>query len=87
MREILAVGRAHGVALGEDDVRDAVALLESAPPEGTTSMQRDLASGRPSEVDAQIGAVVRLAREAGIAAPYHAMVLRRLEPRRAVPRT
>jgi 2-dehydropantoate 2-reductase len=87
LREILAVGRAHGVALGEDDVRDAVALLESAPPEGTTSMQRDLASGRPSEVDAQIGAVVRLAREVGIAAPYHAMVLRRLEPRRAVPRT
>jgi 2-dehydropantoate 2-reductase len=35
--------------------------------------------GRPAEVDAQIGAVVRLARAAGVPTPYHAAVLRGLE--------
>ena len=75
MREIVEVGRAHGVALGEQDVRDALALLDGAPAEGTTSMQRDLAAGRQAEVDAQIGAVVRLARAAGVPTPYHAAVL------------
>jgi 2-dehydropantoate 2-reductase len=85
MQEIVLVGRAHGVRLGDDDVRDAMVLMDAAPPEGTTSMQRDLAAGRPAEVEAQIGAVVRLARDAGVAAPYHAGVLRRLESGRAVP--
>jgi 2-dehydropantoate 2-reductase len=85
MGEIVAVGRAHGIALGENDVREAVALMDAAPPEGTTSMQRDLAAGRPAEVDAQIGAVVRLAGEAGVPVPYHALVLRGLGPGPAVP--
>ena len=85
MREIVAVGQAHGVGLAEGDVRDAVVLLDGAPAEGTTSLQRDLAAGRPAEVDAQIGAVVRLARAAGVPAPYHARVLRELQPRLAAP--
>jgi 2-dehydropantoate 2-reductase len=79
MQEIVQVGRAEGVALGESDVRDALALLDGAPADGTTSLQRDLAAGRPAEVDAQIGAVVRLARAAGVPTPYHAAVLRGLE--------
>jgi 2-dehydropantoate 2-reductase len=86
MREIVAVAQAHGVALAEGDIRDAVALLDAAPAGGTTSMQRDLASGRPAEVDAQVGAVVRLAKAASVAAPYHTRVLRRLEPGLAAPR-
>jgi 2-dehydropantoate 2-reductase len=85
MHEIVLVGRAHGVGLGEDDVRDAMGLIDAAPSEGTTSMQRDLAAGRPAEVDAQIGAVVRLAREGRVAASYHAGVLQRLESGRAAP--
>ena len=32
-------------------------------------MQRDMAAGRPSELDALVGAVPRLGREAGIATP------------------
>jgi len=85
MGEIVAVARANGVALEEKDIRDAVVLIEMAPAEGTTSMQRDLAAGRPAEVDAQIGAVVRLARTAGVAVPYHARVYQGLQPGMAAP--
>ena len=85
MREIVTVAQANGVGLAERDVREAVAIVDGAPAEGTTSMQRDLAARRPAEVDAQIGAVVRLARAAGVAAPYHAQVLRGLEPGVAAP--
>jgi 2-dehydropantoate 2-reductase len=80
LREIVAVARATEVALDENDVRDALVVIDMAPAEGTTSMQRDLAAGRPAEVDAQIGAVVRLARAAGVAVPYHAGVLQGLQP-------
>jgi 2-dehydropantoate 2-reductase len=79
MGEIQAVGRALGVALSDDDVRDAVTVLEGAPAQGTTSMQRDLAVGRASERDAQIGAVVRFGQELGVAVPYHAGVLEHLQ--------
>jgi 2-dehydropantoate 2-reductase len=78
MEEIRAVGRAQGVSLTDDDIRDAMQVLEGAPPQGTTSMQRDLVAGRPSELDAQIGAVVRLGQELGVPVPYHAGVLRSL---------
>ena len=40
-----------------------MAQLDSALPEATASMQRDVMAGRPSELDAQIGAVVRLGQE------------------------
>jgi 2-dehydropantoate 2-reductase len=80
MWEIVAVALAHEVALGADDVGDTLAFLGAAPPEGTTSMQRDLAAGRRSELDAQVGAVVRLARARGVEVPYHAAVLRALQP-------
>ena len=83
MGEIRAVARAQGVSLTDGDVRDALEVLEGAPAQGTTSMQRDLAAGRPSELDAQIGAVVRLGRTLGVATPYHAGVLRALLARGA----
>jgi len=79
MGEIVGVALARGVALGEDDVGDTLAFLDAAPPEATTSMQRDLAAGRASELDAQVGAVVRLAREHGVEVPYHTAVLRALQ--------
>jgi 2-dehydropantoate 2-reductase len=83
MGEIQAVARAQGVLLTEDDVGDAVRVLEGAPAHGTTSMQRDLAAGRPSELDAQIGAVVRFGRALGVPVPCHAAILSDLESRPA----
>ncbi len=79
MGEIRAVGRALGVSLTDDDVRDALSVLQGAPPKGTTSMQRDLAAGRSSELDAQIGAVVRFGQALGVAVPYHAGVFEILQ--------
>jgi 2-dehydropantoate 2-reductase len=37
-------------------------------------MQRDLGAGRPSELGEQTGAVLRLAREAGVPVPVHAVL-------------
>jgi 2-dehydropantoate 2-reductase len=71
MREILAVGRAREVALSDAAVEKAMALVDSLDPSGTTSLQRDLADGKPSELEAWNGAVVRLGREACVATPTH----------------
>lgn len=71
MREILDVGRARRVALAEGAVSRALAFVDTQEPDGTTSMQRDILAGRPSELDAWNGAVVRMGREAGVPTPLH----------------
>jgi 2-dehydropantoate 2-reductase len=80
LEELAAVARARGVALAPDAVARTLALLDGVPPEGTASMQRDLGAGRPSELEDQVGAVVRLAREAGTGVPVHEVILAALLP-------
>jgi 2-dehydropantoate 2-reductase len=86
MEELVATGRARGVALPDDAIARAFAILDGVPPEGTASMQRDLAAGRPSELDDQVGAVVRLARDAGVPVPAHAFLYATLRPMDAAAR-
>jgi 2-dehydropantoate 2-reductase len=78
MAEVAAVAAAHGVALPADVVAETLAFTDSLPAEGTASMQRDITAGRPSELEAQSGAVVRLGRERGVATPVHDFLYRAL---------
>jgi len=71
MREILAVARARRVPMKESIVADTLAFVDSLAPDGTTSLQRDIVDGKPSELEAWNGAVVRLGRESGVATPLH----------------
>jgi 2-dehydropantoate 2-reductase len=80
MREVLAVARAHGVGLPVDAVEETLAFTDSLPAEGTTSMQRDIIAGRPSELESQSGAVVRLGKEKGVGTPVHDSIYRILLP-------
>jgi len=80
MEEVVAVARARGVAIAPDAVARTLAFVDGVPAEATASMQRDLAAGRPSELDDQPGAIVRAARAAGVAAPLHEALLGALRP-------
>ncbi|HEU0304991.1 MAG TPA: 2-dehydropantoate 2-reductase [Gaiellaceae bacterium] len=44
-------------------------IIETLPPELTTSTARDVAAGRPSEMDAIVGAVTRAGRRLGVPTP------------------
>jgi 2-dehydropantoate 2-reductase len=80
LEEIHAVAAGHGVALAADVVERTLDFVDGLPEEGTTSMQRDIVQGHPSELDAQIGAVVRLGRRAGVDVPLHRFILAALLP-------
>jgi 2-dehydropantoate 2-reductase len=86
MREVEAVARVRGVGLAPDVVERTLAFVDRLPEEATASMQRDLLDGRPSELEAQNGAVVRLGREAGVPTPVHAMLYAALKPREMLAR-
>ena len=80
MREILCVARGRGIRLDDDIVGRTMAFVDTLPPDGTTSMQRDIIAGRPSELEAWNGAVVRLGKEVGVDAPLHDFLYRSLLP-------
>jgi 2-dehydropantoate 2-reductase len=74
MQEVRAVARARKIALADTVVADTMDFVDSLPAAATTSLQRDVADGKPSELEAWSGAVVRLGREAGVATPMHELV-------------
>lgn len=84
--EIAALATARSVAVPEGIVAAMLNTLDGLPPEGTASMQRDILEGRPSELEAQNGAVVRLAAESGVPVPvnrflYHALLPQEMRAR------
>ncbi|MCG6888290.1 MAG: 2-dehydropantoate 2-reductase [Gammaproteobacteria bacterium] len=82
--EIYRLGHARGIPMPDDSIARTMATLEGIPANSTTTMQRDLVRGRPSELDALNGAVVRLAYEVGLDMPLNRFIvygLRSLELR------
>ena len=74
LREIVTLARARGVELGDDAVAKTLARYDAMTPESTASMQRDIIDGRRSELEGQLGAIVRLARESGVAVPVTSFI-------------
>lgn len=80
MEEIADLARAYAVQLHPETVDRALQLVDWMPAEATVSMQRDILAGRPSELPDQSGAIVRMARERGVAVPTHTFLLGALLP-------
>ena len=80
MREILEVASAHQVSLAEGIVEKSMRLIDSLAPDSTTSLQRDISAGKPSELEAWNGAVVRLGLEKGVPTPLHEFIYHSLLP-------
>ncbi|WP_053544557.1 2-dehydropantoate 2-reductase [Corynebacterium deserti] len=74
MAEVAEVARANGVNLPSDSVERTMVFADNMPATATSSMQRDLAAGVDSELDAQTGAIVRAARKGGVKTPLHDLV-------------
>ncbi|RYY96584.1 MAG: 2-dehydropantoate 2-reductase [Comamonadaceae bacterium] len=71
MREVVAVGRAHGVALPEDYAQVRLQLADEVSPSMTSSMHHDLERGNRLEVPWLAGAVVELGGAKGVPTPLN----------------
>lgn len=76
--ECVAVGRAEGADL-PDDLAEAVAGYRAGPADSVNSLHADRAAGRPMELDARNGVIVRRGAAHGIATPVNAMIVALLE--------
>ena len=69
--EVVAVGRARGVALPEDEAPKTAAYIGTLPADMKPSFLLDLQSGGQTELETLSGTVARLAAEHGIECPIH----------------
>ena len=75
VRECIAVGRAEGAKLDESIVDAVVDGARNAPADSINSLLADRMAGRPMEIDARNGAIVRLGRKHGISTPLNEMAV------------
>ena len=87
MNETYELARARQVILPPDAIETVMASVDALPADATSSMQRDIAAGRPSELESQNGAMARMAREAGISVPTHESIYEALKPLEAIARS
>jgi 2-dehydropantoate 2-reductase len=80
MAEIEAVARGLGIRLENDVVARALHMVDGLEAEATPSMQRDVLAGRPFELEAFSGTVVRKGQEAGVPTPVHRAIYALLLP-------
>src|SRR5262249_44432190 len=60
MTEISTLAQARGINLPPNSIELVMASVDALPDDATSSMQRDIAAGKPSELESQNGAVVRM---------------------------
>jgi 2-dehydropantoate 2-reductase len=80
--ECIAVGRAEGAVLDDAMADTVVERATQAPAGSINSMHADRLAGRPMEIDARNGVIVRLGRKHGIPTPVNAVVVALLEAAR-----
>lgn len=74
MKEIDALAVAMEVPFLVDIVTTNLQILDTLNPEASTSMQRDVYAGKPSEIDGLIYEVERLGQQYGVPTPTYTMV-------------
>lgn len=79
MQEVWEVGRASGVNLPDDAVENRFNFADGLEYTLTSSMQRDLADGKPLEVGALNGTVARMGRELGVDTPVNHIIYASLQ--------
>ena len=80
LKEIEAVGLASGIHLGPDIVSSTLEYIEGSLDELQASMHSDLLAGRPLELKALNGAVVRAGEKAGAPTPINDLIYAMLQP-------
>jgi len=74
MKEVVAVGRAQGVALPEDFAEQRLAFADGLPADMIASMFHDLKEGKPLELRWLSGGVVDLGAKVGVPTPVNRAV-------------
>jgi 2-dehydropantoate 2-reductase len=80
MEEVSAVACASRIQLNDSVVSDRMSYVDTLPANSTTSLQRDIVEGEPSEIDYWNGPVVRQGRAVKVPTPVNEFIYHSLLP-------
>lgn len=80
LEETAAVAHARGVGIAGNFVEATMQRIETIAPHVIPSMQKDMMEGRPSELNEQTGAVIRMGKTFNIPTPTHEKIYSSLLP-------
>jgi 2-dehydropantoate 2-reductase len=80
MEETAAVARARGANISSAFVDETIQRIDNLPPQMLASMQKDMMEGRPSELNEQTGAVIRMGKSVNVPTPTHEKIYAELLP-------
>jgi 2-dehydropantoate 2-reductase len=80
MEETAAVARARGANISAAFVDETIQRIDNLPPQMLASMQKDMMEGRPSELNEQTGAVIRMGKSVNVPTPTHEKIYAELLP-------
>ena len=86
-QEIVEVAKSKGVILPEDCIEKQFKIIENQPYNTTSSLQRDIMEGKPSELESQNGMVVKLGIEMNIPTLVNSFIYHCLLPQEKRART
>jgi 2-dehydropantoate 2-reductase len=78
--ETAAIARARGANIPPTFVDETMQRIDNLPPQMLASMQKDMMEGRPSELNEQTGAVIRMGKAVGVPTPTHEKIYAELLP-------
>lgn len=81
MKEIDALAQAMGIPFLADIEKTNLDILDALSPETSTSMQRDIWAGKPSELDGLVYEPLRLGAKYGVELPTYQMIVEALRQR------
>ena len=81
VHEIDLLAETMGIRFEEDIVKRNLEILDQLSETATTSMQRDVMEGKPSEIDGLVYEIVRLAEGYGLELPYYRKIAKALKER------
>jgi len=80
MEEVSAVARARRIQLNDTVVTDTMKYVDTLAANATTSLQRDIAEGKPSEIVSWNGSVVRQGRAVNVSTPVNQFIYNSMLP-------
>jgi len=81
MKEVEAIALEKHINLDKDIVDQQMKLTDSLHTGATTSMQRDIANGKKSELEELIGMTIQMGKEMKVSTPIHEFIYASLKPR------
>ena len=70
----MVLSESMGITFDEDMVERNLRILDNLAPDASTSMQRDIEKGKPSEIDGLIHSVARVSKEKNLGLATYKMI-------------